>query len=48
MGDQPGSFSRVRMSENKVCTKDLCWPYSISVTSFPVRVREEWGASPLI
>jgi hypothetical protein len=25
MGDRPGSFSRVRMSEDKVCTKDPCW-----------------------
>jgi hypothetical protein len=25
MGDWPGSFSRVCMSEDKVCTKDLCW-----------------------
>jgi hypothetical protein len=25
MGDRPGSFSRVRMSEDKVCTKDSCW-----------------------
>jgi hypothetical protein len=25
MGDRLGSFSRVRMSEDKVCTKDLCW-----------------------
>jgi hypothetical protein len=25
MGDRPGSFSRVRMSEDKVCTKDQCW-----------------------
>ena len=24
MGDQPGSPSRVRMSEDKVCRKDLC------------------------
>jgi hypothetical protein len=25
MGDRPGSFSQVRMSEDKVCTKDSCW-----------------------
>jgi hypothetical protein len=25
IGDRPGSFSRVRMSEKKVCTKDPCW-----------------------
>jgi hypothetical protein len=25
MGDRPGSFSRVRISEDKVCRKDLCW-----------------------
>jgi hypothetical protein len=25
MGDQLGSFSRVHMSEDKVCTKDPCW-----------------------
>jgi hypothetical protein len=25
MGDRPGSFPRVRMSEDKVCTKDPCW-----------------------
>jgi hypothetical protein len=25
MGDRPGSFSRVRMSEDKVCTKNPCW-----------------------
>jgi hypothetical protein len=25
MGDRLGSFSRVRLSEVKVCTKDLCW-----------------------
>jgi hypothetical protein len=25
MGDRPGSFSWVRMSEDKVRTKDLCW-----------------------
>jgi hypothetical protein len=25
MGDRPGSFSWVRMSEDKVCTKDLYW-----------------------
>ena len=24
MGDRPGSPSRVRMSEDKVCRKDLC------------------------
>ena len=25
MGDRPESSSRMRMSEDKVCTKDLCW-----------------------
>ena len=25
MGDRPGSYSRVRTSEDKVCRKDLCW-----------------------
>ena len=25
MGDRPGSSSRVRTSEDKVCSKDLCW-----------------------
>jgi hypothetical protein len=25
MGDRPGSFSRVRMIEDKVRTKDSCW-----------------------
>jgi hypothetical protein len=25
MGDRPGSFSQVCMSEDKVCTKDPCW-----------------------
>jgi hypothetical protein len=25
MGDRPESFSRVCMSEDKVCTKDPCW-----------------------
>jgi hypothetical protein len=25
MGDRMGSFSRVRMSEDKVRTKDSCW-----------------------
>jgi hypothetical protein len=25
MGDRPGSFSWVHMSEDKVCTKDPCW-----------------------
>jgi hypothetical protein len=25
MGDRPESFSWVHMSEDKVCTKDLCW-----------------------
>ena len=25
MGDRPGSSSRVRTSEDKVCRKDLCW-----------------------
>jgi hypothetical protein len=25
MGDRPRSFSRVRISEDKVCTKDPCW-----------------------
>jgi hypothetical protein len=25
MGDRPGSFSRVRISEDKVCRKDPCW-----------------------
>jgi hypothetical protein len=25
MGDRPESFSRVRMSEDKACTKDSCW-----------------------
>jgi hypothetical protein len=25
MGDRPGSFSRVHMSENKVRTKGPCW-----------------------
>jgi hypothetical protein len=29
MGDRPGSFSRVRMSEDKVCTKDSCWSVGI-------------------
>jgi hypothetical protein len=29
MGDRPGSFSWVRMSEDKVCTKDLCWSMGI-------------------
>jgi len=25
MGDRPESSSQMRMSEDKVCTKDLCW-----------------------
>jgi hypothetical protein len=25
MGDRPGSFSRVRMTKDKVCTKYSCW-----------------------
>jgi hypothetical protein len=25
MGDRLGSFSWVRMSKDKVCTKDSCW-----------------------
>jgi hypothetical protein len=25
MGDRPGSFSQVCMSEDKVCIKDPCW-----------------------
>jgi hypothetical protein len=25
MGDRPGCFSRVHMSEDKVCKKDPCW-----------------------
>jgi hypothetical protein len=25
IGDRQGSFSRAHMSEDKVCTKDLCW-----------------------
>jgi hypothetical protein len=25
MGERPESFSRVHMSEDKVCTKDPCW-----------------------
>ena len=25
MGDRPGSSSRVRTSEDKVCRKDWCW-----------------------
>ena len=25
MGDRPGSTSRVRTSEDKVCRKDMCW-----------------------
>ena len=25
MGDQPGTSSRVRTSEDKVCRKDQCW-----------------------
>jgi hypothetical protein len=25
IGDRPGSFSQVCMSEDKVCTKDPCW-----------------------
>ena len=25
MGDRPGSYSRVRTSEDKVCRKDMCW-----------------------
>jgi hypothetical protein len=29
MCDRPESFSRVRMSEDKVCTKDPCWSVGI-------------------
>jgi hypothetical protein len=29
MGDRPGSFSWVRMSEDKVRTKDPCWSVGI-------------------
>jgi hypothetical protein len=25
MGDRPGKFSRMRMSEDKVRKKDMCW-----------------------
>ena len=29
MDDRPGSTSRVRMSEDKVCRKDMCWSVRI-------------------
>ena len=29
MGDRPGSSSRVRTSEDKVCRKDMCWSVRI-------------------
>ena len=29
MGDRPGSDFRVRMSEDKVCRKDMCWSVRI-------------------
>jgi hypothetical protein len=29
MGDRPGSLSRVRMSEDKVRRKDMCWSMRI-------------------
>jgi hypothetical protein len=29
MGDRPGSPSRVRMSEDKVRRKDMCWSVGI-------------------
>jgi hypothetical protein len=41
MGDRPGSFSWVRMSEDIVCTKDLCW--SVGTIYDP---RELPGVSP--
>jgi hypothetical protein len=29
MGGRPGSSSRVRTSEDKVCRKDMCWPVGL-------------------
>ena len=29
MGDQPGNTFWVRMSEDKVCRKDMCWSVRI-------------------
>jgi hypothetical protein len=33
MGDRPGSPSRVRMSEDKVRRKDMCWSVGIFLGS---------------
>jgi hypothetical protein len=33
MGDRPGSPSRVRMSEDKVRRKDMCWSLGIFLGS---------------
>jgi hypothetical protein len=33
MGDRPGSPSRVRMSEDKVRMKDMCWSVGIFLGS---------------
>jgi hypothetical protein len=46
MGDRPGSFSWVRMSEDKVCTKDLCW--SVGTLYDPSALPRVSTASPQI
>jgi hypothetical protein len=33
MGDRPGSPYQVRMSEDKVCKKDMCWSVRIFLGS---------------
>ena len=44
IGDRPGSFSRVHMSEDKVCTKDSCW--SVGTIYDPRELSEVSTVSP--
>jgi hypothetical protein len=46
MGDRPGSFSWVRMSEDKVRTKDSCW--SVGTTYDPSKLPVVTTAGPRI
>ena len=41
MGDRPGTFSRVRTSEDKVRRKDLCW--SVRVCLCPIKLPDVRG-----
>ena len=41
MGDRPGSYSRVRTSEDKVCRKDMCW--SVRIVCVLVKLSDVSG-----